>query len=86
MKAELNSIYTDLRMLEDGSWIPDYISINATLENVEKIAVALDIKLEDTREITPNYKKGYEEVMCYFDSISEEEQLKLLEELKKLGL
>ena len=41
------------------------------------------VKLND---ITPNYKEAYEEVMCYFDSISDEEKPKLLSRLQKLGL
>ena len=32
------------------------------------------------------YKRAYEEVMCYFDSISDEEQPKLLKRLTEIGL
>jgi len=32
------------------------------------------------------YEEAFNAVMCYFDSISEEEQPKLLKQLKKLGL
>tara|TARA_R110000803_G_scaffold52425_3_gene107960 strand:+ start:2040 stop:2300 length:261 start_codon:yes stop_codon:yes gene_type:complete len=86
MKTELNCIYTDLLMLEDGSWVPDEDSINDTLDNVRTIANNLGVELKDTREEEPNYKKGFEELMCYFDSISDEEKPKLNTRLKKLGL
>ena len=33
-----------------------------------------------------DYKQGFDEVMCYFDSISDEERPKLHEKLQKLGL
>lgn len=32
------------------------------------------------------YKQGYDELMCYFDSISDEEQPKLIKRLEKIGL
>lgn len=86
IEAELNCIYTDLLMLEEGVWVPDEDSINDTLNNVRTIALNLGIELRDTRTAEPDYKKGFEEVMCYFDSISDEEKPKLLSRLQKLGL
>ena len=38
-------------------------------------------KLKKERD---NYKEAYEEVMCYFDSISDEEQPKLAKRLSKI--
>lgn len=35
---------------------------------------------------TLNYKKGFEELMCYFDSISDEEKPKINKILEDLGL
>lgn len=32
------------------------------------------------------YKKGYEILSCYFDSISDEEQPKVAKQLEKLGI
>ena len=86
IESELNHVYTDLLMLEEGVWIPDADSINATLNNVRTIAKNLGLELRDTRKVVPDYKKGFEELMCYFDSISDEEKPKLNKRLNKLGL
>ena len=42
-----------------------------------------DVLLKDG---TIDYEAGFNEVMCYFDSISDEEKLKLSKRLEKLGL
>ena len=75
--------------------VEDYLGISPELdENVDLWEMTLP-NLEE--EEFPNkfgkaimkeskYKKGFEEVMCYFDSISDEEKPKLDKKLKKLGL
>ena len=40
----------------------------------------------ETNKEKPNYKKAYEILSCYFDSISDEEKPKVHKQLSKLGL
>jgi hypothetical protein len=49
VKAVLNTVYEDLKMLEAGVWVPDADSVQATLDNVKLIAQILGIKLEVSR-------------------------------------
>ena len=59
------------------------------LRSDEDIKVYFDdnmATIDKLNEELKKYKKGFEEVMCYFDSISDEEQPLLLERLKKIGL
>ena len=61
------------------------------IEGVEEddILVSFDetlAELERVKEELAKYKAGFDEVMCYFDSISDEEQPKLVERLEKIGL
>lgn len=46
----LSCLYTDLLMLQDGSWIPDDDSINASLSMIEGVSEALSIELHDNRD------------------------------------
>tara|TARA_R110002020_G_scaffold470499_1_gene696474 strand:- start:577 stop:825 length:249 start_codon:yes stop_codon:yes gene_type:complete len=46
VKAVLNTVYEDLKMLEAGVWVPDADSVQATLDNVKLIGQILGIKLE----------------------------------------
>ena len=51
----------------------------ATIEKLMDEVVKLKLEVE-------KYKSGFDEVMCYFDSISDEEKPLLSERLNKLGL
>lgn len=42
--------------------------------------------IEKLKKELKRYKKGYEILICYFDSISDEEQSKVHKQLLKLGL
>lgn len=42
-------VYTDLLMLQDGSWVPDNSSIENTISNLESMAEVLGIELQDKR-------------------------------------
>ena len=46
VKAVLNTVYEDLKLLEAGAWVPDADSVKATLDNVKLIGQILGIKLE----------------------------------------
>ena len=48
----LDGLYTDLLMLEDGSWVPNVgdSSISSSIDAVIEIAELLNLLLEDTRE------------------------------------
>jgi len=48
----LDSLYTDLLMLQDGSWMPDQHSINASLQVLEGLAKELDLECKDNRIIS----------------------------------
>jgi len=49
-----------------------------------------ELKLQETikelRAEKKRYKKGFEIMICYFDSISDEEQPKVNKQLEKIGL
>lgn len=49
-------------------------------------AVKKQEEIENLKKELSKYQKGFNEVMCYFDSISDEEQPKLLKRLTKIGL
>lgn len=75
--------------------VEDYLGVSSELdENVdlhEMTLPNLDGEENPQKFGTPimkesKYKKAYEELMCYFDSISDEEKPKLNEKLKELGL
>lgn len=75
--------------------VEDYLGVSPELdENVYLCEVTLPNLDEEENpdkfgEIVikeSKYKKGFEELMCYFDSISDEEKPKLNERLRKLGL
>ena len=46
IKPALQNLYNDLHMLKDGSWKPDATSVEATLDNVRRIAAECSLKLE----------------------------------------
>lgn len=46
----LSGVYTDILMLQDGTWQPDEHSCQATIEAIEKIANELNLELKDTRD------------------------------------
>ena len=50
----------------------------------ESKILALKEELKQQKKETTKYKKAYDEVMTYFDSISTEEQPKLLKRLDKI--
>ena len=50
----------------------------------ESKILALKERLKQQKKETTKYKKAYTEVMCYFDSISDEEQPKLAKRLDKI--
>lgn len=50
MVQAMNNLYTDLLMLEDGSWEPDPSSVDASIESLETIAKYSGIQLEDKRD------------------------------------
>ena len=50
----------------------------------ESKILALKEELKQQKKDTVKYKKAYHEVMCYFDSISDEEKPKLLKRLDKI--
>ena len=50
----------------------------------ESKILALKEELKQQKKETTKYKKAYNEVMTYFDSISIEEQPKLLKRLDKI--
>lgn len=84
MKREKNNLIIAIDF--DGTIydlsFPEVGSTNDTLNNVRTIVMNLDINFKDTREIESDYKKGFKELMCYFDSISDEEKPKLHKRLK----
>lgn len=50
IQVYLNCIYTDILMLQDGSWEPDDDSIECSMEMIQGIASELLLGLEDTRD------------------------------------
>jgi hypothetical protein len=48
----LDHIYTDLLMLEEGTWVPDRHSINSSIDELTVIAEHLGTELRDTREVS----------------------------------
>lgn len=46
----INHVYTDLLMLQDGTWQPDEKSVEDSINTVEKLAEELKLNLKDTRE------------------------------------
>lgn len=46
----LAHVYTDMLMLQDGSWVPDKKSIVDTITNIASIADAVGAELKDTRD------------------------------------
>ncbi len=49
LKELLSGIYTDILMLQDGTWQPDDDSCNATIDAIESIASILNVEITDTR-------------------------------------
>lgn len=73
--------------------VEDYVGVSTELdENVdfgEFSLPNLDEEENPQKFGTPTesrYKKGFEELLCYFDSISDEEQPKIAKKLEDLGL
>lgn len=52
LQQALVALYTDLCMLQDGSWEPDCDSVDASIGNVEKVAQILGVEVYDDREGT----------------------------------
>jgi len=50
LKCCLDAIYTDLLMLQDGSWEPDESSIEASINTVDTIGNILGIRIKDMRD------------------------------------
>jgi len=50
LEENLSNVFTDLSMLQDGSWQPDGDSIQASLNNLHEIAHDLKINIVDTRK------------------------------------
>lgn len=75
--------------------VEDYLGVSPELdENVDLCEITLpNLDEEDNPQKfgkpvmkESKYKKGFEELMCYFDSISDEEKPKISKRLEKLGL
>lgn len=75
--------------------VEDYLAVVPELdENVDFSEITLpNLEEEDNPqkfgkpiERESKYKKGFEELLCYFDSISEDEQPKIAKKLEELGL
>lgn len=45
----LDFIYTDLLMLQEGSWTPDESSVEASLDTVRSIGNLLQLEIKDVR-------------------------------------
>ena len=45
----LSGIYTDILMLQDGTWQPDDDSCNATIDAIERLSTLLNAEIKDTR-------------------------------------
>ena len=59
------------------------------MENNDKVVntvASIKRNARTTDKGKPNYKKAYEILICYFDSISDEEQQLVHKQLLKLGL
>lgn len=75
--------------------VEDYLAVVPELdENVDFSEITLPNLDEEENskkfgkaiERESKYKKGFEELLCYFDSISDEEQPKITKRLEDLGL
>jgi len=49
----LNHLYTDLNLLRDGDWEPDYHSTQDSIDNLEEVASELGLNCE-MLEFNPN--------------------------------
>ena len=54
VQRNLNYLFTDLSMLMDGDWMPDWDSVSSSLDSIQRIAAQLDIELMDLREERDN--------------------------------
>ena len=50
LQQRFDKLYTDLLMLQDGSWEPDFQSVDASLDTLADIADYFGIYMADTRE------------------------------------
>lgn len=50
VQTALQHLRDDMVMLQNGDWMPDKSSVEATLDNIKLIAEKLDIKLEEESE------------------------------------
>lgn len=49
VSPDLNLIYTDMLMLQEGVWVPDDDSVKSSVDTIERIANTLGVELKDIR-------------------------------------
>jgi hypothetical protein len=56
IQSRFNDLYTDLRMLQDGEWMPDHHSVQDSIDNLESLAVEVGasqpVDLRDEEELS----------------------------------
>jgi hypothetical protein len=50
LQEAFSALYTDLLMLQDGDWEPDFQSVDASLDILANIADYFDIPMVDNRD------------------------------------
>ena len=72
-------------------WCITLYTVYLNLTIMEKTNEELQTQIKQLKDVIAsikkekrNYKKAFNEVMCYFDSISDEEQPKLLKKIDKI--